>query len=83
MRDCCKSPDCCRVEMRGVAQVALSIKAPQAATMTALPVSYPLFTLDSVLVCDPALLRLPFLRPDHPPPGGGRDTHLRISLLRL
>ena len=83
MRDCCDSPDCCRAEKRGVAQAALSIKAPEVGTAAALPVSHPLFAGDTALASEAALLRLPFSRTDHPPPRGGRDTHLRISLLRI
>ena len=41
------------------------------------------FAGDTALASEAALLRLPFSRTDHPPPRGGRDTHLRISLLRI
>ena len=83
MRDCCDSPDCCRVEKRGVAQAALSIKAPEVGTVAALPVSHPLFVGEAAAASSAALSRLSFSRTDHPPPRGGRDTHLRISLLRI
>jgi hypothetical protein len=83
VRDCCDSPDCCRVEKHGVAQAALSIKAPEVGTVAALPVSHPLFFGEAGAASSAVLSRLFFSRTDHPPPRGGRDTHLRISLLRI
>jgi hypothetical protein len=83
MRDCCDSPDCCRVEKRGIAPAALSIKAPELAAPATHSVGHPLFDGETAFVSDAALGRPPFSRTDHPPPRGGRDTHLRISLLRI
>jgi hypothetical protein len=83
MRDCCDSPDCCRVEKRGVAQAALSIKAPEVGALAVLPVSHPLFAGVAAVASGGAPWRLSFSRTDHPPPRGGRDLHLRISLLRI
>jgi hypothetical protein len=83
MRDCCDSPDCCRVEKRGVAEAALSIRAPELAPAAALSVGHLLFVGEAAFVSGAALARPPFSRTDHPPPRGGRDTHLRISVLRI
>ena len=81
VRDCCERPDCCRVEKRGTAQAALSIKAPEVGAAIEIPAIHPVWIGERSAFLPAA--RLSFLMADHPPPGDGRDTHLRISLLRI
>jgi len=83
VRDCCDRQDCCRVEKRGPAQAALSIKAPEVGVTTLLATSHPQWLVQEAVSPAGALARQPLFEKDHPPPRGGRDTHLRISLLRI
>ena len=80
--DCCDSADCCRLEKRGPAQVALSIKPPDVGA-AALSFSHPLLPGEAAVALRAGFARSSFFENDHPPPLNGRDTHLRISLLRL
>ena len=80
--DCCDSADCCRLEKRGPAQVALSIKPPEVGP-AALSFNHPLLLGEAAVASRAAFARTSFFENDHPPPLNGRDTHLRISLLRV
>ncbi len=83
IRDCCESSDCCRVETRGPAQAALSIKPPEVGTATALALSHPLLSGQAAVAPSAGLARLSFFETDRLPSRDGRDTHLRISLFRI
>ena len=66
---------------RGTAQAALSIKAPEVGAAIEIPAIHPVWIGERSAFLPAA--RLSFLMADHPPPSDGRDTHLRISLLRI
>jgi hypothetical protein len=80
--DCCDSADCCRLEKRGPTQVAFSIKPPEVGA-AALCFTHPLVLGEAAVASRNGFARSSFFENDHPPPRNGRDTHLRISLLRL
>jgi hypothetical protein len=81
--DCCESTNCCSIEKQGPAQAELLATLPGTAGSEASFVSHPLFiaNAEALLPATPALKR--FTRTDHSPPPGGRDTYLRVSLLRI
>jgi hypothetical protein len=83
IRDCCESPDCCRLEKRGPAQAALSVKPPEVAAAAAIFVAHPLFLGESATALNGAFARVSLFDSDLPPPLDGRGTHLRISLFRI
>lgn len=81
LRDCCESPDCCRMEKRGPAQAALSSKSPQIGAAPTIPSYPPPFLAEAA--SNGVLARVFLLQSDLSPPGDGRGTYLRISLLRI
>ncbi len=81
--DCCESSNCCRIEKRGPAQAEFLATSPDAAAAEAPLVSRPILAAGPV-GASPAGSAGQALSPtDHPPPPGGRDTYLRISLFRV
>jgi hypothetical protein len=83
VRDCCDSSDCCRVEKRGPAQAALSARPLELGAGPAPAFSHPLFVGEAAAASRAGLRRVSFFQTDLPPPRNGRDTHLKISLLRI
>jgi hypothetical protein len=83
VRDCCDGSDCCRLEKGGLAQAVLSIKPPEVRTAAALPFSHPAPLGEAAFASRARLAQLSLLETDHSPPRDGRDTHRRISLLRI
>jgi len=83
VHDCCDSSDCCRLEKRGPAQAALSIRPPEVGTAATLALSHPPPLGEAAVASRAGLARLSFFETDLPPPRDGRDTHLRISLFRI
>ncbi len=81
--DCCGSSNCCRIEKRGPAQAELLAMAPEAAAPEAPSVSHPLFLVEAESFRPAVSERQRLFSTDHPPPPGGRDTHLLISLFRI
>jgi hypothetical protein len=82
--DCCDRPDCCRVEKRGPAQAALSSKAPEVGATAIAAVGLLQWHAQTIFYRAAEASSRPLFAKDHPPPPhAGRDTHLRISLLRL
>ena len=82
VRDCCGS-DCCRLEKRGPMQADLLIEPRKAGAAAATAFSHPPPVAETAIRAGSLHDRLSFLETDPSPPRGGRDIHLRISLLRI
>jgi hypothetical protein len=83
VRDCCENSDCCRVEKRGPAQAALSIKPPELGAALTLAFSHPLFAGEAAVASGAGLERPSFFETDLSPPRDERDTYLWVSLFRI
>lgn len=80
--DCCESSNCCSIEKQGPAQAELLATLPGAAGSVA-SFAHPLVLADAEASLPAASALKRFSRTDHSPPPGGRDTYLRVSLLRI